>query len=234
MSSNNADPDLELLLKYRDAEGPLSERLAAFSDAHRARHPTYSRAVDVLVARLEATDGWKLAPQVGASMPMAVLPDATGRLVDLQDVQADGPMAVMFHRGHWCPYCRLNVNEIARRSLDIVAAGGRVVVVTPERQRYLAKLSAEAHGRLLMLTDIDNGYALSLNLAIWLGPDIVHILEHSRIDLPKYHGNEAWMVPIPATFVVGGDGKVVARFIDPDFRKRMEFDDLLAAFRSAG
>ena len=41
------------------------------------------------------------------------------------------------------------------------------------------------------------------------------------------------MVPIPATFVVGRDGNVVARFIDPDFRKRMELDDLLNAFKSA-
>jgi hypothetical protein len=30
--------------------------------------------------------------------------------------------------------------------------------------------------------------------------------------------------------VVGRDGKVIARFIDPDFRKRMELNDLLAAF----
>ena len=47
-------------------------------------------------------------------------------------------------------------------------------------------------------------------------------------------GNDAWMVPIPATFVVGRDGKVVARFIDPDFRKRMELDDLLKALKDAG
>jgi peroxiredoxin len=233
MSDTYADPDLELLLQYRDAEGALSERLAAFSDAHRARHPAYSRAVDVLVARLEVADGWKHAPQVGASMPSAVLPDAAGRLIDLQTVYADGPVAIMFHRGHWCPYCRLNISAVAGRSADIAAAGGRVVVVTPERQRYVAKLSAEASGRLLMLTDIDNGYAMSLNLAVWLGPDIVRIFERSSIDLPKYHGNDAWMVPIPATFVVGRDGKVVSRFIDPDFRKRMELDDLLAAFRAA-
>jgi hypothetical protein len=33
--------------------------------------------------------------------------------------------------------------------------------------------------------------------------------------------------------VVGRDGSIVARFIDPDFRKRMELDDLLNAFKSA-
>ena len=52
-------------------------------------------------------------------------------------------------------------------------------------------------------------------------------------DLPRYQGNESWMLPIPATFVVGRDGLVKARFVDPDFRKRMEIDDLIAALKSA-
>jgi hypothetical protein len=34
-------------------------------------------------------------------------------------------------------------------------------------------------------------------------------------------------------FVVRRDGLVKARFVDPDFRKRMEIDDLIAAVRSA-
>jgi hypothetical protein len=40
-------------------------------------------------------------------------------------------------------------------------------------------------------------------------------------------------LPIPATFVVGTDGLIKARFIDPDYRKRMDLDELLAALKSA-
>ena len=42
------------------------------------------------------------------------------------------------------------------------------------------------------------------------------------------------MVPHSATFVVGTDGRVKARFVDPDYRKRMAIEDLLAALRYAG
>jgi peroxiredoxin len=38
-------------------------------------------------------------------------------------------------------------------------------------------------------------------------------------------------VPIPATFVVGTDGRVRARFIDPDYRRGLEIDKLLNALR---
>jgi peroxiredoxin len=233
MSGSPSDPDLELLSKYRDADAPLSERLEAFATAHRRRFPAYSDAVDKLVARLKEADGWKSAPNVGEEMPPFLLPDEAGRLIDLQSLCADGPVAVMFHRGHWCPYCRMNLRAVAHENDAISAAGGRIVVIQPDRQPFAEKLQADANARMPVLTDIDNGYALALNLAIWVGPDITRIYAKSGYDLPRYQGNDAWMVPIPATFVVGRDGKVAARFIDPDFRKRMELDDLLAALKAA-
>jgi peroxiredoxin len=80
---------------------------------------------------------------------------------------------------------------------------------------------------------VDNGYALSLNLAIWVGPDLERLLSSFGRSLPDYQGNEAWMLPIPATFVVGWIGIVSACFIDPDFRQRMSVDELIAAFEAA-
>ncbi len=42
----------------------------------------------------------------------------------------------------------------------------------------------------------------------------------------------AGLLPIPATLVVGGgDGRVRARFVDPDFRHRMRMEDILQAVR---
>jgi hypothetical protein len=52
-----------------------------------------------------------------------------------------------------------------------------------------------------------------------------------RRDLPTFQGNSSWMLPIPATFVVGPDGLIRARFIDPDYRNRMMISDMLAAMR---
>jgi hypothetical protein len=36
-------------------------------------------------------------------------------------------------------------------------------------------------------------------------------------------------LPIPATVVLGTDGKIKARFVDPDFRRRMNIADILDA-----
>jgi hypothetical protein len=48
---------------------------------------------------------------------------------------------------------------------------------------------------------MDNGYALSLNLTIWVGAEMQNMMERHR-DLPTFQGNSSWMLPIPATFVV--------------------------------
>jgi hypothetical protein len=41
------------------------------------------------------------------------------------------------------------------------------------------------------------------------------------------------VLPIPAAYVIGRDGMVKARFVDPDFRRRMTIEDLLAALNNA-
>ena len=182
------------------------------------------------MARIHDNGGGENAPRPGEPMPPFLLPDETGRLVSLKSLLDAGPAAVMFYRGHWCPYCRLNVRAVIQAMDRIKALGGQVVAIMPETQPYAEKFKADADAPFPVLTDLDNGYALSLNLAIWLGAEIQGLLSQ---DLSNFHGNDGWVLPIPATFVIGRDGLVKARFVDPDFRKRMEIDDLLAALQSA-
>jgi peroxiredoxin len=52
-------------------------------------------------------------------------------------------------------------------------------------------------------------------------------------DLAESQGNDSWFLPVPATFIVGRDGVIKARHVDPDYRTRMEIDALLSALRLA-
>ena len=216
----------------RDMDGTLKQQLEAYAAAGREIFPAYGEAVDRLVARIHENGGGENAPRPGDPMPPFILPDVTGRLISLNSLLEKGPVAVMFYRGHWCPYCRLNVRAVIQAHGQIKALGGQVVAIMPEVQQFAGKFKSEADAPFPVLTDLDNGYALSLNLAIWLGTEIQRLLSYQ--DMASFQGNDGWVLPIPATFVVGRDGLVKARFVDPDFRKRMEIDDLIAALKSAG
>jgi len=232
LSTADADRLRQAFLRCRDMEGTPGEQLEAYAAAGREIFPAYSDAVDRLVERIHENGGGENAPRPGEAMPPFMLPDEAGRLVSLPSLLAKGPLAVMFFRGHWCPYCRLNVRAVIEAVEEIKAVGGQVVAIMPETQAFAGKFKSDSGAPFPVLTDLDNGYALSLNLAIWLGSAIQKLLSPMQ-DMPSFHGNEGWVLPIPATFVVGRDGIVKARFVDPDFRKRMAIDDLIAALKAA-
>jgi peroxiredoxin len=166
-------------------------------------------------------------------MPAFLLPDDAGRLVALDELVAQGPVAVTFARGHWCPYCRIAVSALADVAADIRDAGAQVVVIVPDRQQYAAKLKADAHAPFSILTDLDNGYAMSLGLVFWVGEELQRLMQSRGISPQESQGNASCFVPVPATFIVGRDGRIAARHVDPDYRKRMEMDAVVTALRSA-
>jgi peroxiredoxin len=223
----------EAFFYCRDMDASLGDRLETFSAAARVLRPALQEAVDRLVVRLMASDLGAAVPQIGDPMPPFILPDEKGDLVSLASLLRVGPVAVTFHRGHWCPYCRINTKALAEAQTRIAAEGAQIVAIMPDRQQFAAALKRESNMHYPVLTDMDNGYALSLNLAIWVGAELQELMSASGRDLPRYQGNNAWVLPLPASFVVDADGYIRGRFIDPDYRKRMAIEDLLQAIRSA-
>jgi peroxiredoxin len=193
-------------LKARDLDAPVNQRCRVYADALREHHPVFAVAVDRLVERLERVGAGGSAPQVGEAMPTFLLPDDQGRLVSLGDILAQGPAAIAFHRGHWCPYCQINARALGTAHARAQAAGGQIVAITPERQHFTKLHKSLTGAAFPMLSDIANGYA---------------------------QGTPSWFLPIPATFVVAADGIIRARFVDPDYRRRMDVDDLIAALAVA-
>lgn len=217
----------------RSLDAPLAERLETYAQSIRELNEPMADAVDRLVARLNRSQLAESAPAVGEAMPPFLLPNHAGRLVGLDELLARGPLAITFARGHWCPYCRISVSALAEIADDVAGAGAGIVAIVPDRQEYAAKLRAEANAQFPVLTDVDNAYALSLGLVFWVGEEMEHHMRAREIDLGGSQGNDSWFVPVPATFIVGTDGKIVARHVDPDYRKRMEVEAVLAALRVA-
>lgn len=214
-------------------EAPLNQRLAEFSAILREKEPHYSEAYDQLIHRLAAAKAGGTAPDVGDVLPPFVLPDGAANLHRLDDLLENGPAVISFNRGHWCPYCKIELNALKQGLNRIAKTGAKVVSIMPEFAEYVASMANDVENAFLVLSDVENGYALSLGLAMWVGDRVKSLYRADQIDLEEYQHNGAYFLPIPATFVVAADRRVVARFVDPDFRKRMEIDDIIAALKRA-
>lgn len=217
--------------RVRDLDVSLSEQLRSFAENTRQERPEFAAAVDRLINRLRQYGAGESAPKPGEPMPGFVLPDENGDRVSLDDLLDEGPVAITFHRGHWCPYCRININALAQAQKELAKGEGQIIGIMPDLQKFVAELKSQSNVPFPILSDMDNGYALSLNLTVWVGAELQKMLQE-RVNIPSFQGNSSWMLPIPATFVVGRDGLIRARFIDPDYRKRMTISDMLAAMRS--
>ncbi len=174
-----------------------------------------------------------MAPDIGDPMPPFLLPAHTGRLVSLDEILAPGPAVISFNRGHWCPFCKIELAAVASHHEEIAARGAQLVSILPDRQQFVRRLPEQILNNFIVLTDIDNAYALSLGLAMWLGQRVAELMQGRGHRLAEYQGNDGWFVPLPATFVVGRDGRVLARHVDPEFRRRMEIDQILSALDGA-
>jgi peroxiredoxin len=223
----------ESFVRCRDLEAPLADRLQAFANELRRLDPRFDQAVNALVSRLAESRAGATAPKVGEPMPTFLLPDDQGRLVRLEDLLGKGPVALAFNRGHWCPYCRINIDALARAESKVAAEHRHVAAIVPDRQKFAFWLRSEAKAPFPVLTDMDNGYAMTLDLAFYVGDELKQLMVSSGWDPSVSQGTDNWMLPIPATFIIGTDGIIHARFIDPDYRMRMAVEDLLAALRSA-
>ena len=215
----------------RDRDETLAARLAYVANEVRTKGPGFAKAVDIFVARLESAGAGNDAPKVGEPMPGFLLPDEQGHLVSLERMLEAAPVAIAFHRGHWCPYCRLNAVGLAEIQDEIKPV--QIVAISAQVQQYTREIKAEAQARFPFLTDFGNGYALSLNLAVWVDDAMSAMIGGAGWDIPKYQGNEGWILPIPSVFVVGQDGLIKARHVDPDYRRRLDLDDLRSAAKMA-
>ena len=218
--------------RCKEMDAPLAERLNAFASDVRELAPVFADIVERMVERLKVNGAGASAPSVGDAMPPFVMPDENGHLVSLTQLLESGQTVVAFHRGHWCPYCRINADGLAKIEPEVKAAGGQLVVITPETQKFSKQLKSEVGADFPVLTDLDCGYALELQLAIKINDEKRGAMTQAGWDISPFNDNDNWILPIPATFVVGEDGMIKARFVDPDYRKRMEIDDLLAVLGS--
>ena len=131
------------------------------------------------------------------------------------------------------PVCKIELSTIASHHDEIAAYGGQLVTIFPDRQQFVRQLPDEVLRSFIILSDIDNAYALSLGLAVWLGERLTQLMQGRGQRLAEYQGNDGWFVPLPATFVVGANGRVLARHVDPEFRQRMEIDEILEALKAS-
>ncbi len=161
------------------------------------------------------------ALQPGDSMTDFELLDATGRMVKSTELRAHGPLLVVFYRGAWCPFCNLALQALQERHAEIASRGVTLVAISPQTPDHSLSLQ-EKHGlRFPVLSDTGNKVAQQFGIVFELNRDLKVVQEQFGVDIPSFNGDHSFQLPVPSTFLVSKDGKVLESFVEVDYMKRL-------------
>jgi len=166
---------------------------------------------------------------VGAMAPKFTLNDATGREVRSADMLALGPLVIKFFRGRWCPYCMTELEAWRDLYGRLRERGGLMVAIGPQIGRQ-SDFMAGQHGLpFAVLSDPGCLVAEQFGL-IYTVPQYHRDYYRSiLVNIPFVNGDQSWKLPLPATYVISRDGRVVFAEAHADFRVRPEPEEAFAA-----
>jgi peroxiredoxin len=212
----------------------LSRQLADFKAGFKQRvAPERVAMMEAATADLKATGIEARALQVGARAPELSLPDATGQTVALRNLWQRGPLVLVFYRGGWCPYCNLELRAWQQQLPVLKHMGAGLVAIspqTPDNSLSTAEKNALAYP---VLSDSSLAAAEAFGVAFTLPPELIELYGRVGNDLPVLNGNGQWTLPLPATYVIGRDGRIVFAHIEADYRERAEPAQVLQAVAQA-
>lgn len=146
----------------------------------------------------------------------------------LSEALKKGPVVVIFYRGHWCPVCNKHLSHLQDSLQSIYDKGANVVAISPERSEFLKQTAEKTHASFSLLHD--EGYKISDLFDVTFKPDAVTSTVYNIVlgaNLKKANTDTSQRLPIPATFIIGRDGKVIWRHFDPDYKKRSTVADIV-------
>ncbi len=167
----------------------------------------------------------------GDELPQINLPNAVGKSINVNSMLKDGPVVISFYRGAWCPYCNLELKALQQALPEIKLLDAQLIAISPNTPDNSIS-SIEKHGlEFEVLTDAGNKIAKEFRLVFNLAEELRPIYKQFNFDIPKYNGDESWELPIPATYIVNTDGKIMHAFVNADYTKRIEPTEIISKLK---
>ncbi len=196
-----------------------------------AANPFEVQAIHQRVIQQLQEEGKATGLPVGAKAKDFELPDSLGNQINLADELAKGPVVLTFYRGGWCPYCNRQLRAYQEILPDIQALGAQLIAVSPQLPDYTLSDQEKAELSFKVLSDPKGIVATKYNL-LYEVPDYLKSMYLSHnIDLHEYNGADHWLLPVTGTFMIDEYSVIRSAYVNPDFTKRMEPEDILWELR---
>jgi peroxiredoxin len=211
----------------------LQDRLDAFKadfvGGKLAFKPTKERldAMARATAELIESGQAQRAKKAGDAAPEFSLKDPEGNPVSSRELLAKGPLVVSFYRGVWCPYCNLELQALQAALPEIAARGASLVAISPQTGANSRKSQRDNKLDFPILSDVRSEVANAFGIRFALPDYLAEVYKAFGNNLPVINEDPAWVLPMPARYVIGTNGVIAYSEVNPDYTQRPDPSELL-------
>ncbi len=169
------------------------------------------------------------ALEVSDEIPSFGLPNVRGQLVEIKDLLKNGPIILTFYRGSWCPYCNLELRAYQQNIEEIKALGAQVIAISPELPDSSLSNAEKLALEFEVLSDFGNVVARNFGLVFKMSEEWIDVFRQLDSDFTAHNGDDTWELPVPATYVVSSDSKIVFSYVNANYLERADPQQVVAA-----
>ena len=115
----------------------------------------------------------------------------------------------------------------------LLEMGYQILAVSADSPEFLSQSKQKHKMAYILLSDHSMKGAMALGLAWQVNADNLKMFKEYGIDLEKASGEKHHILPVPAAYIVGTDGKISFAYVNPDYEVRVPATVLLEAARVA-
>jgi peroxiredoxin len=163
--------------------------------------------------------------KVGDKAPNLMGKDHSGKMVSLTELTKKGKVVVMFYRGAWCPFCNKYMSQLEAALPEFSAKNATIIAITPEPEESISKAMEKTKATFSIIYDKNRKIMNDWKVAYSMSDDMKTKYKGYGLDLEKQQGD--WMLPVPATYVVGQNGKIEFVHFDENYQQRADIKNIL-------
>lgn len=177
----------------------------------------------LLVIAQEAPEGLF----INSKAPDFKAKDQHGKDIRLKDVLKQGPVVLVFYRGHWCPFCNRQLKKLEDSLQFIRDKGATLIAVSPEKPENISKTVEKTGAEYSILHDEGLKIMKAYEVEFEVQENTINRYRNTGIDLEKINGKDWKYLPVPAIYIIDKESTITYRFFDTDYKKRPSVQEIL-------
>ena len=114
---------------------------------------------------------------------------------------------------------------------EIKSLGATLVAISPQVPEKSLATAEENKVSFEVLSDVGNKVARQFGLVFTLPERLRRLYKKFGADVAAANGDESYELPLAATYVIGVDGIIRYAFVDTDYTKRLEPEEVVKVLK---